>query len=184
MGWTGCCSLLTLFKLSLMYLMSYWSFGDCVQVTDHPPRSIHTPTMRTAYIGSGLSAPKVFSQLFTLFKRGKYHSWATASAEMFLTVILTELYRRIVYMQASYFLKCKPPHSYIMWCDKPYRAFHCSSTQVFGYRTFGSLDIGNKWTRSWRKEEAPCVWPTCLCPLHTIKLIILWASLRLAHLVC
>uniref|UniRef100_A0A8C0FV71 Serine/threonine-protein kinase MRCK alpha n=1 Tax=Bubo bubo TaxID=30461 RepID=A0A8C0FV71_BUBBB len=24
-------------------------------VTDHPPRSIHTPTMRTAYIGSGLS---------------------------------------------------------------------------------------------------------------------------------
>ncbi|NWU64914.1 MRCKA kinase, partial [Pterocles burchelli] len=28
------------------------------RVTDHPPRSIHTPTMRTAYIGSGLSAPK------------------------------------------------------------------------------------------------------------------------------
>ncbi|NWS57864.1 MRCKA kinase, partial [Chunga burmeisteri] len=28
------------------------------RVTDHPPRSIHTPTMRTAYIGSGLSTPK------------------------------------------------------------------------------------------------------------------------------
>ncbi|XP_009706487.1 PREDICTED: serine/threonine-protein kinase MRCK alpha [Cariama cristata] len=29
-----------------------------IEVTDHPPRSIHTPTMRTAYIGSGLSTPK------------------------------------------------------------------------------------------------------------------------------
>ncbi|KAM7172034.1 serine/threonine-protein kinase MRCK alpha isoform 2-T3 [Macrochelys suwanniensis] len=29
-----------------------------IEVTDHPPRSVHTPAMRTAYIGSGLSAPK------------------------------------------------------------------------------------------------------------------------------
>ncbi|XP_056672016.1 serine/threonine-protein kinase MRCK alpha isoform X13 [Monodelphis domestica] len=27
-------------------------------ITDHPPRSAHTPTMRSAYIGSGISAPK------------------------------------------------------------------------------------------------------------------------------
>lgn len=164
-----------------MYLVSYWPFGDCVQVTDHPPRSIHTPTMRTAYIGSGLSAPKVFSQVFKLLTWGKYRSWATASAEMFFTVILAELPRRFVYMQAGYLLKFKPPHSYIMWCDKLYRAFRCSSTQAFGYRRFGSLDIRNKWMRSWRKEETPCVWPTCFCPLRTIKLVILWASLQLAH---
>lgn len=49
-----------------VFLMSDWSFGDSVQVTDHPPRSIHTPTMRTAYIGSGLSAPKVPCQTFTV----------------------------------------------------------------------------------------------------------------------
>ncbi|RLW06955.1 hypothetical protein DV515_00004121 [Chloebia gouldiae] len=37
-----------------------------IEVADHPPRSVHTPTMRTAYIGSGLSAPKVPCQAFTL----------------------------------------------------------------------------------------------------------------------
>uniref|UniRef100_A0A4X2LFT5 Serine/threonine-protein kinase MRCK alpha n=1 Tax=Vombatus ursinus TaxID=29139 RepID=A0A4X2LFT5_VOMUR len=30
-----------------------------IEVTDHPPRSVHTPTMRSAYIGSGISIPKV-----------------------------------------------------------------------------------------------------------------------------
>ncbi|XP_056672015.1 serine/threonine-protein kinase MRCK alpha isoform X12 [Monodelphis domestica] len=29
-----------------------------IEITDHPPRSAHTPTMRSAYIGSGISAPK------------------------------------------------------------------------------------------------------------------------------
>lgn len=37
-----------------------------VEVTDHPPRSIHTPTMRTAYIGSGLSAPKPKAHQFVV----------------------------------------------------------------------------------------------------------------------
>ncbi|NXO01184.1 MRCKA kinase, partial [Rhinopomastus cyanomelas] len=36
------------------------------RVTDHPPRSIHTPTMRTAYIGSGLSAPKPKAHQFVV----------------------------------------------------------------------------------------------------------------------
>ncbi|XP_029448897.1 serine/threonine-protein kinase MRCK alpha isoform X2 [Rhinatrema bivittatum] len=31
---------------------------ETVEVTDHPPRSVQTPAMRTAYIGSGLSSPK------------------------------------------------------------------------------------------------------------------------------
>ncbi|KFU87489.1 Serine/threonine-protein kinase MRCK alpha [Chaetura pelagica] len=35
-------------------------------VTDHPPRLIHTPTMRTAYIGSGLSAPKPKAHQFVV----------------------------------------------------------------------------------------------------------------------
>ncbi|XP_065690897.1 serine/threonine-protein kinase MRCK alpha isoform X8 [Patagioenas fasciata] len=37
-----------------------------IEVTDHPPRSIHTPTMRTAYIGSGLSAPKPKAHQFVV----------------------------------------------------------------------------------------------------------------------
>ncbi|NXK75776.1 MRCKA kinase, partial [Amazona guildingii] len=36
------------------------------RITDHPPRSIHTPTMRTAYIGSGLSAPKPKAHQFVV----------------------------------------------------------------------------------------------------------------------
>ncbi|XP_030800729.1 serine/threonine-protein kinase MRCK alpha isoform X1 [Camarhynchus parvulus] len=37
-----------------------------IEVTDHPPRSIHTPTMRTAYTGSGLSAPKPKAHQFVV----------------------------------------------------------------------------------------------------------------------
>ncbi|XP_068796224.1 serine/threonine-protein kinase MRCK alpha isoform X4 [Struthio camelus] len=37
-----------------------------IEVTDHPPRSIHTPTMRTAYIGSGLPAPKPKAHQFVV----------------------------------------------------------------------------------------------------------------------
>ncbi|NXN87190.1 MRCKA kinase, partial [Bombycilla garrulus] len=36
------------------------------RVIDHPPRSIHTPTMRTPYIGSGLSAPKPKAHQFVV----------------------------------------------------------------------------------------------------------------------
>ncbi|NXK29422.1 MRCKA kinase, partial [Arenaria interpres] len=36
------------------------------RVTDHPPRSLHTPTMRTPYIGSGLSAPKPKAHQFVV----------------------------------------------------------------------------------------------------------------------
>ncbi|KFV97782.1 Serine/threonine-protein kinase MRCK alpha, partial [Eurypyga helias] len=36
------------------------------RVTDLPPRSIHTPTMRTTYIGSGLSAPKPKAHQFVV----------------------------------------------------------------------------------------------------------------------
>ncbi|XP_050171964.1 serine/threonine-protein kinase MRCK alpha isoform X4 [Myiozetetes cayanensis] len=37
-----------------------------IEVTDHPPHSMHTPTMRTAYIGSGLSAPKPKAHQFVV----------------------------------------------------------------------------------------------------------------------
>ncbi|KAM9383162.1 serine/threonine-protein kinase MRCK alpha isoform 2-T2 [Phaethornis superciliosus] len=37
-----------------------------IEVTDHPPRSIHIPSMRTAYIGSGLSAPKPKAHQFVV----------------------------------------------------------------------------------------------------------------------
>ncbi|XP_050751119.1 serine/threonine-protein kinase MRCK alpha isoform X3 [Gymnogyps californianus] len=37
-----------------------------IEVTDHPPRSIHTPTIRTAYVGSGLSAPKPKAHQFVV----------------------------------------------------------------------------------------------------------------------
>ncbi|NXN23557.1 MRCKA kinase, partial [Nycticryphes semicollaris] len=36
------------------------------RVTDHPPRSLHTPTMRTTYIGSGISAPKPKAHQFVV----------------------------------------------------------------------------------------------------------------------
>uniref|UniRef100_A0A8C5U8Z9 Serine/threonine-protein kinase MRCK alpha n=1 Tax=Malurus cyaneus samueli TaxID=2593467 RepID=A0A8C5U8Z9_9PASS len=39
----------------LAFLNAPTSALDQFEVTDHPPRSLHTPTMRTAYIGSGLS---------------------------------------------------------------------------------------------------------------------------------
>ncbi|XP_073194763.1 serine/threonine-protein kinase MRCK alpha isoform X1 [Lepidochelys kempii] len=37
-----------------------------IEVTDHPPHSVHTPAMRTAYIGSGLSAPKPKAHQFVV----------------------------------------------------------------------------------------------------------------------
>ncbi|XP_066849722.1 serine/threonine-protein kinase MRCK alpha isoform X6 [Anser cygnoides] len=37
-----------------------------IEVMDHPPRSIHTPTMKTAYIGSGLSALKPKAHQFVV----------------------------------------------------------------------------------------------------------------------
>ncbi|XP_031822869.1 serine/threonine-protein kinase MRCK alpha isoform X6 [Sarcophilus harrisii] len=37
-----------------------------IEVTDHPPRSTHTPTMRSAYIGSGISAPKPKAHQFVV----------------------------------------------------------------------------------------------------------------------
>ncbi|XP_072503761.1 serine/threonine-protein kinase MRCK alpha isoform X3 [Notamacropus eugenii] len=37
-----------------------------IEVTDHPPRSAHTPTMRSAYIGSGISAPKPKAHQFVV----------------------------------------------------------------------------------------------------------------------
>uniref|UniRef100_A0A452IM36 Serine/threonine-protein kinase MRCK alpha n=1 Tax=Gopherus agassizii TaxID=38772 RepID=A0A452IM36_9SAUR len=39
----------------LAFLNAPTSTLDQFEVTDHPPRSVHTPAMRTAYIGSGLS---------------------------------------------------------------------------------------------------------------------------------
>ncbi|XP_071595977.1 serine/threonine-protein kinase MRCK alpha isoform X2 [Heliangelus exortis] len=37
-----------------------------IEVTDHPPRSIHMPSMRTPYIGSGLSTPKPKAHQFVV----------------------------------------------------------------------------------------------------------------------
>uniref|UniRef100_A0A4X2KGY3 Serine/threonine-protein kinase MRCK alpha n=1 Tax=Vombatus ursinus TaxID=29139 RepID=A0A4X2KGY3_VOMUR len=37
-----------------------------IEVTDHPPRSVHTPTMRSAYIGSGISIPKPKAHQFVV----------------------------------------------------------------------------------------------------------------------
>ncbi|XP_001368382.1 serine/threonine-protein kinase MRCK alpha isoform X17 [Monodelphis domestica] len=42
----------------LAFLNAPTSALDQFEITDHPPRSAHTPTMRSAYIGSGISAPK------------------------------------------------------------------------------------------------------------------------------
>ncbi|KAM6138627.1 serine/threonine-protein kinase MRCK alpha isoform 4-T4 [Phoenicopterus ruber ruber] len=50
----------------LAFLNAPTSALDQFEVTDHPPRSIHTPTMRTAYIGSGLSAPKPKAHQFVV----------------------------------------------------------------------------------------------------------------------
>ncbi|XP_009470778.1 PREDICTED: serine/threonine-protein kinase MRCK alpha isoform X3 [Nipponia nippon] len=50
----------------LAFLNAPTSALDQFEVMDHPPRSIHTPTMRTAYIGSGLSAPKPKAHQFVV----------------------------------------------------------------------------------------------------------------------
>ncbi|XP_009880126.1 PREDICTED: serine/threonine-protein kinase MRCK alpha isoform X3 [Charadrius vociferus] len=50
----------------LAFLNAPTSALDQFEVTDHPPRSIHTPTMRTTYIGSGLSAPKPKAHQFVV----------------------------------------------------------------------------------------------------------------------
>ncbi|XP_009993087.1 PREDICTED: serine/threonine-protein kinase MRCK alpha isoform X3 [Chaetura pelagica] len=50
----------------LAFLNAPTSALDQFEVTDHPPRLIHTPTMRTAYIGSGLSAPKPKAHQFVV----------------------------------------------------------------------------------------------------------------------
>ncbi|KAM9298208.1 serine/threonine-protein kinase MRCK alpha isoform 4-T4 [Morus bassanus] len=50
----------------LAFLNAPTSALDQFEVTDNPPRSIHTPTMRTAYIGSGLSAPKPKAHQFVV----------------------------------------------------------------------------------------------------------------------
>ncbi|XP_074024029.1 serine/threonine-protein kinase MRCK alpha isoform X5 [Numenius arquata] len=50
----------------LAFLNAPTSALDQFEVTDHPPRSLHTPTMRTAYIGSGLSAPKPKAHQFVV----------------------------------------------------------------------------------------------------------------------
>ncbi|KAM6323786.1 serine/threonine-protein kinase MRCK alpha isoform 4-T4 [Aegotheles albertisi] len=50
----------------LAFLNAPTSALDQFEVTDHTPRSIHTPTMRTAYIGSGLSAPKPKAHQFVV----------------------------------------------------------------------------------------------------------------------
>ncbi|XP_065256359.1 serine/threonine-protein kinase MRCK alpha isoform X4 [Emys orbicularis] len=50
----------------LAFLNAPTSALDQFEVTDHPPRSVHTPAMRTAYIGSGLSAPKPKAHQFVV----------------------------------------------------------------------------------------------------------------------
>ncbi|XP_054254432.1 serine/threonine-protein kinase MRCK alpha isoform X3 [Indicator indicator] len=50
----------------LAFLNAPTSALDQFEVADHPPRSMHTPTMRTAYIGSGLSAPKPKAHQFVV----------------------------------------------------------------------------------------------------------------------
>uniref|UniRef100_A0A452ILW7 Serine/threonine-protein kinase MRCK alpha n=1 Tax=Gopherus agassizii TaxID=38772 RepID=A0A452ILW7_9SAUR len=50
----------------LAFLNAPTSTLDQFEVTDHPPRSVHTPAMRTAYIGSGLSAPKPKAHQFVV----------------------------------------------------------------------------------------------------------------------
>ncbi|KAM9383164.1 serine/threonine-protein kinase MRCK alpha isoform 4-T4 [Phaethornis superciliosus] len=50
----------------LAFLNAPTSALDQFEVTDHPPRSIHIPSMRTAYIGSGLSAPKPKAHQFVV----------------------------------------------------------------------------------------------------------------------
>ncbi|XP_068925223.1 serine/threonine-protein kinase MRCK alpha isoform X2 [Petaurus breviceps papuanus] len=50
----------------LAFLNAPTSALDQFEVTDHPPRSAHTPTMRSAYIGSGISAPKPKAHQFVV----------------------------------------------------------------------------------------------------------------------
>ncbi|XP_031822871.1 serine/threonine-protein kinase MRCK alpha isoform X8 [Sarcophilus harrisii] len=50
----------------LAFLNAPTSALDQFEVTDHPPRSTHTPTMRSAYIGSGISAPKPKAHQFVV----------------------------------------------------------------------------------------------------------------------
>ncbi|XP_036610807.1 serine/threonine-protein kinase MRCK alpha isoform X7 [Trichosurus vulpecula] len=50
----------------LAFLNAPTSALDQFEVPDHPPRSTHTPTMRSAYIGSGISAPKPKAHQFVV----------------------------------------------------------------------------------------------------------------------
>ncbi|XP_027726665.1 serine/threonine-protein kinase MRCK alpha isoform X2 [Vombatus ursinus] len=50
----------------LAFLNAPTSALDQFEVTDHPPRSVHTPTMRSAYIGSGISIPKPKAHQFVV----------------------------------------------------------------------------------------------------------------------
>ncbi|KAI6072100.1 Serine/threonine-protein kinase MRCK alpha isoform X3 [Aix galericulata] len=50
----------------LAFLNAPTSALDQFEVMDHPPRSIHTPTMKTAYIGSGLPALKPKAHQFVV----------------------------------------------------------------------------------------------------------------------
>ncbi|XP_043860623.1 serine/threonine-protein kinase MRCK alpha isoform X19 [Dromiciops gliroides] len=50
----------------LAFLNAPTSALDQFEVTEHPPRSAHTPTMRSAYIGSGISAPKPKAHQFVV----------------------------------------------------------------------------------------------------------------------
>ncbi|XP_020837788.1 serine/threonine-protein kinase MRCK alpha isoform X6 [Phascolarctos cinereus] len=50
----------------LAFLNAPTSALDQFEVTDHPPRSVHTPTMRSAYIGSGISVPKPKAHQFVV----------------------------------------------------------------------------------------------------------------------
>ncbi|XP_074118695.1 serine/threonine-protein kinase MRCK alpha isoform X9 [Sminthopsis crassicaudata] len=50
----------------LAFLNAPTSALDQFEVADHPPRSTHTPTMRSAYIGSGISAPKPKAHQFVV----------------------------------------------------------------------------------------------------------------------
>lgn len=114
-GTTHCSSFIQAFFASV-FLMSDWSFGDSVQVTDHPPRSIHTPTMRTAYIGSGLSAPKVPCQTSTILcSKGECVTPGPQLQENWLSHLS---YQNSLEGMLILSLKFKTLHSYIMECDK------------------------------------------------------------------
>ncbi|XP_074078940.1 serine/threonine-protein kinase MRCK alpha isoform X5 [Macrotis lagotis] len=50
----------------LAFLNAPTSALDQFEVTDHPPRSAHTPTIRSAYIGSSISTPKPKAHQFVV----------------------------------------------------------------------------------------------------------------------